>query len=81
MGLYRIRTGSHGQAILGRFEVGKREIGRLRFCGQQFSLEGKDLIDVADNTTKTTYIEINKSRKGSEPVTSGEERPLRCVVG
>ena len=33
--------------LLKRFGVGKREIGRLRFCGKQFSLEGKDvLIDV-----------------------------------
>ena len=68
--------------LLNRFEVGKREIGRLRFCGKQFSLDGKDvLIDVTDNTTKTTYIDIAKSRKPSEPVTTGEERQLRSVVG
>ena len=68
--------------LLSRFEVGKREIGRLRFCGKQFNMEGKDvLIDVSDNTTQTTYIDIQKNRKASDPITSGEERQLRSVVG
>ncbi|CAE7470541.1 GIP [Symbiodinium pilosum] len=68
--------------LLNRFEVGKREIGRLRFCGKQFSLDGKDvLIDDTDNTAKTTYIDIAKSRKQSEQVTTGEERQPRSVVG
>ena len=39
------------------------------------------LIDVTDNTAKTTYIDIAKSRKPSEQVTTGEERQLRSVVG
>ena len=66
--------------LLSRFEVGKREIGRLRFCGKQFSLDGKDvLIDVTDNTTKTTYIDIAKSRKQSEQVTTGEEGSLSWI--
>ena len=68
--------------LLSRFEVGKCEIGRLRFCGKQFSMEGKDvLIDVSDNTTQTTYIDIQKNRKASDPITSGDERQLRSVVG
>ena len=52
--------------LLNRFEVGKREIGRLRFCGKQFSLDGKDvLIDVTDNTTKrltSTSPRVESSR-------------------
>ena len=68
--------------LLNRFEVRKREIGRLRFCGKQSSLEGKDvLIDVTDNTAKTMCIDVNKGRKASEPVTSSEEQQLRSVVG
>ena len=37
------------------------------------------LIDVTDNATKTTYIDITKSRKGAELVSS-EEGQLRSIV-
>ena len=44
----------------------------------QFSFEGKDvLIDVIDSATKTTYIDIQKSRKSSEPVPSWLSRQAR----
>ena len=43
--------------LLTRFEVVRKEEGRLRFCGKQFDASGHDiLLDVEDNTTKTTYI-------------------------
>ena len=44
--------------LLTRFEVGRKEEGRLRFCGKQFDESGHDiLLDVEDNTRKTTYVE------------------------
>ena len=44
-----------GQAIVDRlltkFQVGRKEKGRIRFCGKQFDVSGHDiLLDVADNT-------------------------------
>ena len=39
------------------------------------------LLDVEDNTRKTTYIEIAKRRNPGDPVTKGEEKQLRSVVG
>ena len=37
--------------LLTKFEVGRKEKGRIRFCGKQFDVEGHDvLLDVADNT-------------------------------
>ena len=67
--------------LLTRFEVGKEE-GRLRFCGKQFDASGHDIhLDVEDNTRKTTYIEIAKHRNPGDPVTKGEEKQLRSVVG
>ena len=37
--------------LLKKLEVGRRESGRLRFCGKQFDKSGHDvLIDVTDNT-------------------------------
>ena len=45
--------------LLTRFEVGRKEKGRLRFCGKQFDASRHDiLLDVEDNTRKTTYVEI-----------------------
>ena len=68
--------------LLERFEVGRRERDRLRFCGKQFDRAGSDvLLDVTDNTRRITYIDIAKSRKPSDPITQGEERQLRSVVG
>ena len=68
--------------LLTRFEVGRKEEGRLRFCGKQFDASGHDiLLDVADNTRKTTYVEIAKHRNPADPVTKGEEKQLRSVVG
>ena len=68
--------------LLKKFEVGRRESGRLRFCGKQFDKSGQDvLIDVIDNTSKITYIDIKPNRKHSDPVDRGEERQLRSVVG
>ena len=65
--------------LLTRFEVGRKEEGRLRFRGKQFDASGHDiLLDVEDNTRKTTYIEIAKHRN---PVTKGEEKQLTSVVG
>ena len=70
------------QQLLDRFEVGRLEVGTLRFCGKQFDRDDKDvLIDVADNTTRTTYIDIGKNRKVEDKVTPGEEKQLRSVVG
>ena len=44
--------------LLKKFEFGRRESGRLRFCGKQFDKSGNDvLIDVIDNTNKITYID------------------------
>ena len=70
----------HGHAVverlLTRFEVGRTEEGRLRFCGKQFDVSGHNvLLDVEDNTRKTTYSEIAKT------VTKGEEKQLRSAVG
>ncbi|CAE7356892.1 RE1 [Symbiodinium natans] len=68
--------------LLERFEIGRKEIKRLRFCGKQFDQSGKDIvIDVSDNTRRTTYIDIAKGRQSSDPITQGEERQLRSVVG
>ena len=68
--------------LLTRFEVGRKEEGRLRFCGKQFDASGHDiLLDVEDNTRKTTYVEIAKHRNPADPVTKGEEKQLRIVVG
>ena len=48
------------QQLLDRFD----EVGTLRFCGKQFDRDDKDvLIDVADNTTRTTCIDIGKESK------------------
>ena len=59
--------------LLTRFELGRKEEGRLRFCGKQFDASGHDiLLDVKDNTGKTTYIEIAKHRSPGDPVTTGE---------
>ena len=70
------------QQLLDRFEVGRLEVGTLRFCGKQFDRDDKDvLIDVADNTTRTTYIDIGKNRKVEDKITPGEEKQLRSVVG
>ena len=70
------------QQLLDRFEVGRLEVGTLRFCGKQFDRDDKDvLIDVADNTTRTTYIDISKNRKAEDKITPGEEKHLRSVVG
>ena len=45
--------------LLTRFEVGRKEEGRLRLCGKQFDASGHDiLLDVADNTRKTTYVDL-----------------------
>ena len=68
--------------LLTRFEVGRKEEGRLRFCGKQFDASGHDiLLDVADNTRKTTYVELANHRNPADPVTKGEEKQLRSVVG
>ena len=68
--------------LLTRFEVGRKEERRLRFCGKQFDAWGHDfLLDVEDNTRKTTYIGIAKHRSSADPVTTGEEKQLRSVVG
>ena len=68
--------------LLTRLEVGRKE-RRLRFRGTQFDASGHDIVlDVEDNTTKTTiYIEIAKQRSPGDPVTKGEEQPLRSVAG
>ena len=39
------------------------------------------LLAVEDNTRKTTYVEIAKHRNPADPVTKGEEKQLRSVVG
>ena len=70
------------QQLLDRFEVGRLEVGTLRFCCKQFDRDDKDvLIDVADNTTRTTYIDIGKNPKTEDRITTGEEKQLRSVVG
>ena len=74
-----------GHAIVDRllttFEVGRKKEGRLRFCGKQFDASGHDiLLDVADNTRKTTYVEIAKHRNPADPVTKGEEKQLRSAL-
>ena len=52
--------------LLTRFEVGRKEEGRLRFFGEQFDASGHNiLLDVEDNTRKTTYVEIAKHSCGS----------------
>ena len=74
--------GSVIDRLLSRFEVGRREKNRLRFCGKQFDTSGHDvLIDVVDNTQKIKYIDIGPNRKASDLLTKGEERQLRSVVG
>ena len=51
-------------------------------CGKQFDASGHDiLLHVEDNTSKTTYIEIAKHRNPGDPVTKGEQKQLRSVVG
>ena len=68
--------------LLTRFEVGKKKEKRQRFCGKQFDASRHDiLLDVEDNTRKTTYIEIARHRNPGDPVTKGEEKQLRNVVG
>ena len=68
--------------LLTRFEVGRKEGGRLRFCGKQFDASGHDiLLDVEDNTRKTTYVEIAFCRNPADRVSKGEEKQLRSVVG
>ena len=50
----------------------------LRFCGKRFDTAGCDVVvDVEDNTQKPTYID----RSRAHPVTNGEERELKSVVG
>ena len=52
--------------LLTRFEVGRKEEGPLRFCGEQFDASGHNiLLDVEDSTRKTTYVEIAKHSCGS----------------
>ena len=59
--------------LLTKFEVGRREQGRLRFCGKHFDKSGHDvLIHVADNTTKIAYIDVKASRKQSDLTDRGE---------
>ena len=61
--------------LLKRFEVGRRESGRLRFCGKQFDKSGNDvLIEVIDNTSKITYIDIKSRRIGSTRIRLTEMR-------
>ena len=68
--------------LLKKFEIGRRESGRLRFCGKQFDKVDNDVvIDVTDNTNKIHYIEVKSNRKHSDPIDRGEERQLRSVVG
>ena len=68
--------------LLTRFEVGRKQEGRLRFCGKQFDASGRDiLLDVGNNTRKTTCVEIARHRNPGDPVTKGEEKQLRSVVG
>ena len=70
------------QRLFDRFEVGRLEVGALRFCGRQFDRERQNvLIDIADNTTRTHYIGTGKSRKPANKITSGEEKQLCSVVG
>ena len=70
------------QRLLDRFEVGRLEVGTLRFCGKQFGRHGQDvLINVADNTTRATYIDIAKNRKAEEKIPPDEEKQLRSIVG
>ena len=70
------------ERLLTRFEVGRKDEGRLRFRGKQFATSGHDiLLDVEDNTRKTTYVEIAKHRNPADPITKGEEKQLRSVVG
>ena len=48
------------------------------FCGNQFDVSGRGILqDVADNTRKTTYVEIASHRNPADPVTKGEEKQLR----
>ena len=68
--------------LLKKFEIGRRESGRLRFCGKQFDKVDNDVvIDVTDNTNKIHYIEVKSNRKHSDPIDRGDERQLRSVVG
>ena len=67
--------------LLTRFEVGRKEEGRLRFCGKQFDALGHGiLLDVEDNTRKTTYIEIAKHRNPADPVTKGEKSSQEVLL-
>ena len=67
--------------LLTRFEVGRKQEGRLRFCGKQFDASGHDiLLDVEDNTRKTTYLEIAKHRNSADPVTRGEVSKLQSSI-
>ena len=80
MGVYRVRTCY--DRLLTKFEVGRKEKGRIRFCGKQFDVSGRDiLLDLADNTRKTTYVEIASHRNPADPATKGEEKQLGSVVG
>ena len=58
-----------GHAVVYRLlEVGRKEEGRLRFCGKQFDASGHDiLLDVEDNTRQTTYVEIAKHSQRNGP--------------
>eukprot|EP00439_Symbiodinium_sp_Y106_P049993 s5218_g6.t1 len=68
--------------LLEKFEVGRRESGRLHFCGKHFDKVDHDVvIDVTDNTNKIHYIEVKSNRRHSDPIDRGEERQLRSVVG
>ena len=63
------------QKLLDRFEVGRLGVGIRHFCGKQFDREEQDIrIDVADNTTRATYIDVGKSRNVEEKITPGEEK-------
>eukprot|EP00439_Symbiodinium_sp_Y106_P013243 s100_g1.t3 len=74
--------GSIVNKLLEKFEVGRRESGRLRFCRKQFDKVDHDVvIDVTDNTNKIHYIEVKSNRRHSDPIDRGEERQLRSVVG
>ena len=50
---------------------------------KQFDASGHDVpLDVENNTEKTTYIEIAKHiMNPGDPVTKGEDKQLRSVVG
>ena len=60
--------------LLTRFEVGRKEEGRLRFVVSSSMRRGTTF------SWMTTYIEIAKHRNPADPVTKGEEKQLRSVV-